>query len=230
MAALNIKILVVDDEPGILDALRINLEIDGYHVFTASNGPDAMLLVKQYKFDLLILDVNLPGCDGYEICTFFRKTDERTPVIFISAIHSSAQRIHGLRLGADDFLSKPFELEEILLKVNRLTNRAERELPEDQFSFGGCVVDFDRMEATGPKGDPIRLSKIEIDLIRYFVSHAERPVTRDELLKNVWGYQVVPTSRTVDNFILYLRKYFETDPSKPRHFLSIRSVGYKFIP
>lgn len=228
------KILVVDDEVNILQGLQCNLELEGYETITADNGKSGIALLDEQHFDLVILDIQLPDYDGYSICKQFRAKDSETPLIFISALHASSDRVHGLKLGADDFLTKPFDLEELLLKVNRLVNRSA---PKPQvirtesnfFHFGQCSIDMVRMEASGPRDKKVELSKMEFELIKYFIKNMDKPVTREELLQNVWGYLVAPDSRTVDNFVMYLRKYFEVNPDKPKHFVSIRGVGYKFV-
>lgn len=226
-------ILLVDDEIGIAEALRMNLEMDGYILTLAHDGTEATALLSTHQYDIVLLDVMMPETDGYHICQYFRSFNKHTPVIFLTARGTGKDRIHGLRLGADDYITKPFEYDELLLRIGKLIERNERPLvySEDVFSFGECSVNFSKTEAVGARGESVEMSKIEFDMMKYFIFNQGKTVSREEIYKSIWGYndRNMPNSRTLDNFVMFLRRYFEQDPSNPRHFISVRGVGYKFV-
>lgn len=225
-------ILVVEDEVHLHEALKLNLELEGYEVSSAFDGPNALNQIQHAHFDLIILDVMLPGMDGYTIVESVRLHHINTPILILSAKNTSANRVQGLKLGADDYLTKPFNLEELLLRVAKLiqkTNTSKQSAALDEFSFAGHRLNFKLLEATSNKGEKITLTKKESMLLQLLIENKNTVVTRERILQSVWGYQVYPTTRTIDNFILNFRKYFEQDPKSPVHFISIRGLGYKFL-
>ncbi|MFM7222814.1 MAG: response regulator transcription factor [Bacteroidota bacterium] len=226
------SILVVEDEDNLRDALKLNLELEGYSVTCAENGAIALKRVEEEYFDLVILDVMLPEVDGFDVCQGIRLKNIESPILMLSARSGSDDRVTGLKRGADDYLTKPFNLEELLLRIEKLIDK-NRKINEqhsvgESFSFGGNTIDFKAQNATNQKGELISLSKKEIMLLKLMIEYRNEVVSREKILQAVWGYQVFPTTRTIDNFILSFRKYFEADPREPRHFHSVRGVGYKF--
>ena len=226
------SILLVEDEENLLEALKLNLELEGYEVTCANNGALALKKVEEEYYDLILLDVMLPEVDGFDVCETIRLNNIDTPILMLSARSGSADRVAGLKRGADDYMTKPFNLEELLLRVDKLIEK-NRRLHEkntlgDHYAFGGNSIDFKAQTATNAKGDLISLSKKEIMLLKLMIEYRNEVVSREKILQAVWGYQVFPTTRTIDNFILNFRKYFEADPREPQHFHSIRGVGYKF--
>jgi len=226
------SILLVEDEKNLQEALKLNLELEGYEVTCADNGAVAIKKVEEEYYDLVLLDVMLPEVDGYDVCQHIRLRSIDTPVLMLSARAGSADRVTGLKKGADDYLTKPFNLEELLLRVEKLINKnrklQEKSTLEHQYQFAQNTIDFKAQSATNSKGDTIDLSKKEIMLLKLMIEHRNEVVSREKILQAVWGYQVFPTTRTIDNFILNFRKYFEKDPKDPKHFHSVRGVGYKF--
>lgn len=227
-----LSILVVEDEENLQEALKLNLELEGYEVTAANTGSMALKKVENEYFDLILLDVMLPELDGFDVCEHIRLKNIETPILMLSARSGSADRVLGLKKGADDYLTKPFNLEELLLRVEKLINKSrkmqERSSLGDSFSFGGNTIDFKAQSAVNAKGEQFSLSKKEVMLLRLMMEYRNEVVSREKILQAVWGYQVFPTTRTIDNFILNFRKYFEEDPREPRHFHSVRGVGYKF--
>lgn len=226
------SLLVVEDEESLREALKLNLELEGYEVTTADKGPDVLKLVKNEFFDLIVLDIMLPEMDGLTICETIRMQHNQVPILFLSARNSGADRVAGLKKGGDDYLTKPFNLEELLLRVEKLIakNRKIRE-PQtvgDSYEFDGYRIDFSAHEAVDAEGNKQELSKKEAALLKLLVEHKNEVVSREHILQVVWGYNVYPTTRTIDNFILNFRKYFEKDSRNPQHFHSVRGIGYKF--
>lgn len=223
------RILLVEDEENIRDVVKLNLEMEGFEVVISSNGKDALKKIAEQHFDLVVLDVMLPEVDGFQIVEKMRLHDRETPVLFLTAKDTAQDRITGLRLGGDDYLTKPFNLEELLLRINKLIRRSvkltEQEL--DTYEFGNNYINFATYEARGNQGS-FTLTKKEAMLLRLLIDRKNEVVSRQQILQAVWGYDVFPSTRTIDNFILSFRKYFEEDPKTPRFFLSIRGVGYKF--
>lgn len=226
------RLLLVEDEETLRSTLRLNFELDGYHVTTAVRGSEALERIRGARFDGIILDVMLPDVDGFTICETMRLEGNTTPVLFLTARTLPQDRIRALRAG-DDHLGKPFELEELRLRVQKLVARgAEGSFTKSPAHrrFGSNTVDFDSYEVTGQRGLHKVLTQREILLLRLLMDRAHEVVSREEILQKVWGYDVFPTTRTIDNFLVAFRKYFEPDPRAPRHFHSIRGVGYKFTP
>lgn len=227
------RILVVEDEESLRETLILNLELEGYEPVGASHGTDAAALLQGQHFDLVILDIMLPGMSGMELCASIRVSGNKVPILMLTARDSPEDRIEGLRTGADDYLGKPFHLEELLLRIRNLIRRTETDLTEattvPMLHFGGNTVDFQTFEATTPRGS-FTLTKKECALLRLLSERPGEVVSRAQILQIVWGYDVYPSTRTIDNFILNFRKHFEDDPKEPKHFHSIRGVGYRFTP
>jgi two-component system alkaline phosphatase synthesis response regulator PhoP len=223
------RILLVEDEENIREVVKLNLELEEYEVITSDNGKDALKKVEEQHFDLLILDVMLPDVDGFQICEQVRLSNMEVPIIFLTAKDTSLDRINGLKRGADDYLTKPFHLEELLLRVNNLIKRSSKS-PENTpkiYTFGNNKINFITFEAETSNGS-FNLTKKEVKLLKLLIDRKNEVVSRQQILQSVWGYDVYPSTRTIDNFILSFRKYFEENPREPKHFLSIRGVGYKF--
>lgn len=210
----------------------MNLEMEGYEVTSAWDGAAAMQAVQGEYFDLIILDVMIPQIDGFGVTQNIRLTNNEVPILILSAKNTSADRVLGLKRGADDYMTKPFNLEELLLRVRKLIEKnkrlQDRSTIGDTYSFGGHVVNFKAQEAVTIKGERIELSKKEAMLLRLLIENKNEVVPREKILQSVWGYNVYPTTRTIDNFILNFRKYFEEDSRSPKHFHSVRGVGYKY--
>lgn len=224
------RLLLVEDEASIRNTIKLNLELSDYEVVAVDNGADALEKVRDQHFDLLILDVMLPDMDGFQICEQIRLSDFETPIIFLTARNTGEDRIRGLRLGADDYITKPFELEELLLRVQRLLQRTGKTPVEETsvYAFGKNRVNFKTYDAWGKNGAFI-LTKKEAMLLKLLIDRKNQVVSRKQILQAVWGYDVFPSTRTIDNFILSFRKYFEADPKNPNYFISVRGVGYKFL-
>ncbi|WP_336515221.1 response regulator transcription factor [Pollutibacter soli] len=226
------SILLVEDEENLQEALKLNLELENYEVSCASDGPAALKKVDQEYFDLIILDIMLPEIDGISVCENIRIKNMQVPILMLSAKSTSADRVMGLKKGADDYMTKPFNLEELLLRVEKLINKnkqlQEKTNVEDLYQFGGNVINFRAQEAKNGRDETIPLSRKEVMLLKLLIENKNEVVSRERILQAVWGYQVFPTTRTIDNFILNFRKYFEADSREPRYFHSVRSVGYKF--
>ena len=224
------RILLVEDEENIREVVKLNLELEGYEVVEAGKGKEAMKYFHEQHFDLAILDVMLPEVSGLDICEQIRLTNSEIPVIFLTAKDAPADRIAGLKKGADDYLTKPFELEELLLRCQKLLKRSNKQVAEEieTAEFGGNRVNFGTFEATGVHGD-LMLTKKEAMLLKLLIERKNEVVSRQQILQSVWGYDVYPSTRTIDNFILSFRKYFEQEPANPQFFISMRGVGYKFV-
>ncbi|NBU35933.1 MAG: DNA-binding response regulator [Bacteroidetes bacterium] len=223
------RILIVEDEENIRDLVKLNLELEQFEVVASSNGRDALKLVSGQHFDLIILDVMLPEMDGFQICEQIRLSDLQTPIIFLTAKDGSTDRIQGLKNGADDYIVKPFVFEELLLRINNLLKRSSR-TPENAstvFSFGKNQINFITYEAVGNEGK-FQLTKKEAMLLKLLIERKNQVVSRQQILQSVWGYDVYPSTRTIDNFILKFRRNFEEDTREPIHFHAIRGIGYKF--
>lgn len=223
------RILLVEDEENIREVITLNLELENYEVIQAASGREAIRLFNEQHFDLLILDVMLPEMDGFQVCEQIRLTNMDVPVIFLTAKDTAADRIAGLKRGADDYLTKPFVLEELLLRVQNLIRRSSKapaNTPE-VFEFGGNRINFITYEADGVLGKFL-LTKKEAMLLKLLIDRRGEVVSRQQILQSVWGYDVFPSTRTIDNFILKFRRHFEQDSRNPVYFHSIRGVGYKF--
>jgi two-component system alkaline phosphatase synthesis response regulator PhoP len=224
------RILLVEDEDSIRDTLKLNLELDKYEVVATGNGRKALELIDGQHFDLIILDVMLPDVDGFTITEQVRLSNSEIPIILLTAKDMAQDRITGLKKGADDYITKPFNLEELLLRVGILLRRSQRVKGEalELFEFGNNFVNFNTFEATTWDGKNLMLTKKEAMLLKLLAERKNEVVSRNQILQAVWGYDVFPSTRTIDNFILAFRKYFEKDAKEPKYFHSIRGVGYKF--
>lgn len=224
------RILLVEDEENIRDLVKLNLEMEDYEVVWTDNGKDAFKYFQGQHFDLLILDVMLPEVDGFQLCEQIRLENLEIPIIMLTAKDTTLDRVQGLKKGADDYITKPFNLEELLLRIKNLLRRTSKnpaDTPET-VGFGDNQINFVTFEATGQKGD-FNLTKKEAMLLKLLIDRKNEVVSRQQILQAVWGYDVYPSTRTIDNFILSFRKYFEKDPKHPKYFLSVRGVGYKFV-
>lgn len=225
------RILLVEDEEQLRKIIKMNLEMEGFEVIATDNGRIALELTDQQHFDLMILDVMLPEVNGFQICEQVRLRNAKVGIIIVSAKDTSLDRITGLKLGADDYMTKPFNLEELLLRVHNLLKRSTEEGAKDmeQYEWGGNKINFVTYQSHGVSGD-FQLTKKEILLLKLLIERQNEVVSRQQILQTVWGYDVYPSTRTIDNFILSFRKYFEKDPREPIYFHSVRGVGYKFTP
>lgn len=226
------RILLVEDETSLHDLLKLNLELDGNKVIGVKDGTSAVQKFKDEQFDLVILDVMIPGIDGLNVCENIRLKNTEVPILFLSAKNRVEDRIAGLKKGADDYLTKPFNLEELQLRINNLMNRkggaaAGANYALKEFAFGSNTINFEKHTAVGVHGD-LSLTKKEVLLLKLLIEHKNEVVSREKILQTVWGYSVYPSTRTIDNFILSFRKYFELDPKNPKYFNAIRGVGYIF--
>lgn len=234
MASENKKpsILLVEDEENLHEALRLNLELEGYDVTSAHDGAAAIKSLQAEYFDLLVLDIMLPEVDGINVIETVRLNNNEVPILILSAKNSSADRVLGLKKGADDYLTKPFNLEELILRVQKLIEKNKRLQDRTSlgstYSFGDNTIDFKAQEATTKNGAKLQLSKKETMLLKLLIENKNEVVPREKILQVVWGYNVYPTTRTIDNFILNFRKYFEEDSRNPKYFHSVRGVGYKY--
>ncbi|MFI5170771.1 MAG: response regulator transcription factor [Chitinophagales bacterium] len=227
---MNNRILIVEDEDHIRENLKLNLELEGYEVIAVSNGAKAIKAFREQRFDLIILDVMLPEMDGFDVCEQIRLDDRETAILFLTAKDASVDKIKGLKTGGDDYMTKPFNLEELLLRIRNLLKRSSKNPAEDKFheyEFGGNTINFVTYEAKGLNGD-VKLTNKELKLLKLLIDRKNEVVSRTLILQTVWGYDVYPSTRTIDNFILAFRKYFERDPKNPLYFHAIRGVGYKF--
>jgi len=239
-AAEKKRILVIEDEAHIADGIRLNLSIQGYEVKLSSDGIDGLEQWRFWKPDLIVLDIMLPMIDGFSILKTIRKEDEKIPVLILSARADTKDKIKGLRYGVDDYLAKPFDLEEFLLRVKRLIQKKTwyeddkkdkkagcNMFEGDTYDFGDNHIDFITFKTRCAAGEII-LTEQEIVLLKIFIANKGKPLSREMLLNSGWGYSKDTTTRTVDNFIVRFRKYFEKIPKKPIYFISRRSVGYIF--
>lgn len=226
------SILLAEDEENLQEALKLNLELEGYEVTVCGDGASAIKHVNQEYFDLIILDVMLPEVDGIMVCETIRLKNMDVPILMLSAKSTSADKVLGLKKGADDYMAKPFSLDELLLRIQKLIKKSVRistkQTVEEIFIFGKNKVDFKASKAINHLNEEIVLTKKEVMLLKLLVENKNEVVTREKILQAVWGYNVYPTTRTIDNFVLNFRKYFEVDSKNPQFFQSARGVGYKF--
>ena len=234
------RILVVDDEPHIADGLRFNLEAEGHDVAVTYDGEQALelLLQREEPFDVVILDVMLPGKDGFQTAAELRAAGQYVPILMLTARGRPDDVLQGFEAGADDYLAKPFELSILLARVNGLLRRrrwnerdtaASEDAVTDSYAFAGRVLDFGAMEVRA-QGRSFRLTQMESDLLRYLVQHPGQAVSRGAILENVWDLHGSTDTRAIDNFIVRLRRYIEDKPAAPRFLLTVRGVGYRFVP
>jgi len=229
------RLLIVEDEDHLAAGLKLNLELEGYRVDVAANSKEAgQRLLDPSGYDAIVLDVMLPDVNGFDLCKKFREAGNFVPVIMLTARSAPEDRVLGLEAGADDYMVKPFELDELLARVRSVLRRQRWEhvsgnsVKATTLSFGEAQINFDTHEVT-VSGEAVQLTQLELDLLRYFAENAGRVLSRTELLERVWKLRNYGNTRTVDNFISRLRRRFEKDPSSPTHILSVRGAGYKFI-
>jgi two-component system alkaline phosphatase synthesis response regulator PhoP len=225
------RILVIEDEPQMLLGLRDNLELEGYEVQTASDGDEGLARAASFSPDLVILDVMLPRKNGFDVCRELRARAAATPIVMLTARSAETDKVLGLELGADDYVTKPFSITELLARVRAVLRRANstpRPATADHVSIGDIDIDFKLHQARRGK-TRIEFTAREFDLLRYFVQHTGHVVTREQILNEVWGYEEFPTTRTIDNFVAKLRQKIERSPHAPEHILTIHGSGYKFV-
>lgn len=223
------RILVVEDEAALRLSLSDRLRSEGYEVAVAADGDEGYRRAREEAFDLVVLDVMLPGRSGFDVCRDLRQEGVATPILMLTARGEVIDRVLGLKLGADDYLMKPFDSLELAARIEALLRRAQPDTESGSFAFGDVRVDFRRMEVTRG-GEPVELSALEFRLLRFFVEHRGEALSRDRLLDEVWGYGADVYSRTVDQHVATLRPKVEVDPRRPRHIVTVHGVGYKFVP
>jgi DNA-binding response OmpR family regulator len=225
------RILIIEDDLAILRGLKDNLEYESYVVLTATDGDEGYCLIREKKPDLIILDLMLPKMSGYELCQKVRKEGINTPILMLTARSEEVDRVLGLDLGADDYVTKPFSVAELSARIRAILRRMRKsktgDLP-DEIHFDEVSIDFKRFEVR-KGGEPLKMSRKEFGVLRLLAARPGEVVTRDELLDEVWGYDQYPTTRTVDNHIALLRSKLEKDPAQPRRLLTVHGVGYKMV-
>jgi len=221
------RILLVEDEPGLVLTLTDRLQREGFAVTAVHDGHDAVRTARRQRFDLVVLDIMLPGQDGFEVCTRLRRRDDRTPILMLTARSAVTDRVRGLRLGADDYLQKPFEMSELLARIQALLRRAAPAGRRRQ--IGRAQVDFDAGTVT-VDGNNLDVSAQALRLLEYLAEHGGQALSRETLLGEVWGHKAAPSTRTVDVHIAWLRRALEVDPRVPRHIVTVHGVGYRFDP
>lgn len=223
------KILIVEDEPDMVEGLRDNLVYEGYEVVSAADGETGLELAGEESPDLILLDIMLPGRDGYQVCRELRSKGIDVPVIMLTAKSQEVDKVLGLELGADDYITKPFSIREVLARVKAVLRRqGGRPKKVESFEFGNIKVDFRRGVAI-KNGNSVELSHYENEILRLLVASKDEPVSRNRLLDEVWGYDLFPTTRTIDNHVVKLRQKIEDDPHNPRHVVTVHGIGYKFV-
>ncbi len=222
-------VLIVEDDPSILRGLEMNLRVDGYRVLTATDGAAALRAWKAAKPDLMIVDLGLPSVDGLDVIREIRKSDHETSILVLSARSAEPDKVLGLSLGADDYVSKPFGLAELLARVRGLLRRHRRAVGPSTLSFGSVQVDAIARELR-VDGRPVEVTALEFDLLWHLASQPMRVFTREQVMQSVWGAGHAGTPRTVDNFVARLRTKIEVDPSEPKYIETVRGVGYRFNP
>jgi len=227
---MNKKILIIEDEPDLVKGLKLNLSDEGYEVNWAVNGVEGLRKAIDEAPDLIILDIMLPEMDGLEVCRKLRQKNIDTPVIMLTAKGSEIDKVVGLEIGADDYMTKPFSIRELLARIKARLRHSEREMKAvpELYLFGDIEIDFARFKVRR-KGRELDLTSLETDILKYFIIHRGEVVSRNDLLDKIWGYEKFPTTRTIDNHILKLRKKIEDDPSHPRFIISVYGGGYRFI-
>ena len=221
------RILIIDDEPEMVRGLSDNLRFEGYHTLSATDGSDGLALALHEVPDLILLDVMMPQMSGWDVCRELRRKGLDIPVIMLTARGEEVDRVLGLELGADDYVTKPFSLRELLARVRAVLRRPGPRQKFEEFAFGEVRLHLRGRQAF-KAGKEIRLTRKEFDLLRYLVEHRSEVITRDRLLDEVWGYERFPTTRTVDAHILRLRQKFEPDPEHPAYILTVHGQGYRF--
>ena len=229
------KVLLVEDEPGLVMTLTDRLMAEGYEVESATDAPSGLEMAASGAFDAILLDVMLPGGNGMDVCRTLRQRGLQTPILMLTAKGQVVDKVVGLKLGADDYLVKPFEMAELLARIEALLRRSAASngsttsaMTADSYRFGDISVDFRKAEVN-KAGQPLDLSAREFKLLKYFVEHRGAALTRDELLNEVWGYNAMPSTRTVDVHVAWLRQKLEDNPRHPQFILTVHGLGYKFV-
>ena len=225
------QILVVEDEENLANTIALNLELENYKVLIAKSGSSAINTFKSNlkTIQLVLLDIMLPEINGFDLCEQFKSLNPEVPIIFLTAKNQISDKIEGLKLGADDYITKPFDLEELLLRVTNLIKRTQKD-SNKIFVFNTCQINFETFEIRDIHGSLTTLSKREIGLLKLLTENSSKVISRDIIIEKLWSVNENASARTIDNYILNFRKYFEINPKEPIHFHSIRGVGYKFTP
>ena len=222
------KILIIEDDPRIQKALQRQFTAEGFNVVITGNGTEGVTAAETVKPDAVILDLMLPGMSGRDVCRAIKAMLPEIPILILSAVSEVADKVLLLELGADDYITKPFSPRELLARVQVALRRQRRDNLSEIAHFGNITADFARMEVR-KDGEPVIMTAHELKLLRYFINHAERVITRERLLVDVWGYNSYPTTRTVDNQVMKLRQKLEPDPANPQYFRTLHGIGYKFV-
>jgi DNA-binding response OmpR family regulator len=226
------KILIVEDEPAMLQGLKDNLELEDYNVDTANNGKDGLEKIRNNSFDLVLLDVMMPGMSGFEVCKTVRKENNKTPIILLTAKGEEIDKVLGLELGADDYITKPFSLRELLARIKTILRRtgetSEKAKETSNIVIGKLTVNLSNYEAFS-ENEEVKMSHKEFELIKYLWNHKNQAISRSELMDTVWGIESDVTTRTVDNFIVKLRQKIENNPNEPKIIITVHGTGYKLI-
>ena len=226
------RILLVEDEKHIAQGIIFNLELEGFLITHAETGATAMDAFDRQSFELVILDLMLPDSHGFDLCREMRKTQPQLPILMLTALGEEQDRVNGLKEGADDYLTKPFSLDEFLLRIHGMLRRSAwyqpSQIKTEDYQFGNNLIDLNNLAAATTKGK-IRMTELEGRMLAVFFSNEGETLTRATLLKSVWGMAEDTETRTLDNFIVRIRKYFEEDPANPKHFLTVRGRGYRFV-
>jgi DNA-binding response OmpR family regulator len=223
------QILIVEDEEQMRLGLRDNLEFEGYEVDMAADGEEGLEKILQNRYDLILLDVMMPKISGFDVCKQARSNHISTPILMLTAKGEEIDKVLGLELGADDYITKPFSLRELLARIKAVLRRSEKKVPESsQVQIGKLMINFSTYEAYN-EGKAVSMSHKEFEVLKFLSEHSNQTVERDTLLHEIWGYESMTTTRTVDNFILKLRQKIESDPANPKHILTVHGIGYKYI-
>ncbi|MFN0165282.1 MAG: response regulator transcription factor [Bryobacteraceae bacterium] len=232
---MSIRILIIEDEAHLAEGLRFNLEAEGYEVAVVDTGEQGLDLLLKETFDLLVLDIMLPGIDGFQVAAELRQRKQFVPILMLTARGRPGDVLQGFESGADDYLPKPFELAILLARIRGLLRRrewlrqpAEPETEADTYRFDGKVIDFSKLELR-VGAEVIGLTLMEANLLRYLIRHEGKAVSRKAMLEDVWGVRDDTDTRPIDNFIVRLRRYIEEEPAQPKHLLTVRGVGYRFL-
>jgi len=223
------KVLIIEDEPNMVLGLKDSCEYEGYEVAVARNGKEGLEKASTEKPDIILLDVMLPLMSGIDVCRTLRRRGIETPIVMLTARSQETDKVVGLEVGADDYVTKPFSIKELLARIRAHLRRAAKEVVEiESFTFGDVELNFKKYVAR-KGGQALNLSAREFEILRYLIRHRGEIVTRDQLLDEVWGYDLTPVTRTVDNHIARLRQKIEADPSAPQHIITVHRLGYRFI-
>ncbi len=223
------RVLIVEDDPALLAGLSESLCGEKYDVAKAEDGMKGYTLALQNDFDLILLDLILPFKDGFEVCRDLRKEGRNMPILMLTSKTEEIDKVLGLEIGADDYMTKPFSLKELLARIKALLRRSQPAVPGvEEYTFGNIKMNLKKMEVE-KRGAPVKLSATEYKILKYFAEHEGEVISRDKFLDDVWGYEVFPTTRTVDNYVLSIRKKIEDDPASPEHIITVHTAGYKFI-